>query len=225
MPVEDVRVGKERVTDTEQVSAKLRKERADVDVERGHDKVRDKSRDKGTGRADRESGRTGRNEVDLTADPLQLTTIPAPYLGWGSCYVHEQRPYVWPVGVVFRLRGLSDAGRWGWRRRSRCAMCTRPTFGDMAVAGLSNQRAMRRCARVPAGRRQGVSRLMVDTLWMIRVGEVAWFECSKAVDRWPGCRASFHGCELPDDHPAGCMVCMRICASSRVEHISHHTAG
>ena len=63
MPVEDVRVGKERVTDTEQVSAKLRKERADVDVERGHDKGRDKSRDEGTGRADRESGRTGRHEV------------------------------------------------------------------------------------------------------------------------------------------------------------------
>ena len=63
VPVEDVRVGKERVTDTEQVSAKLRKERADVDVERGHDKGRDKSRDEGTGRADRESGRTGRHEV------------------------------------------------------------------------------------------------------------------------------------------------------------------
>lgn len=63
VPVEDVRVGKERVTDTEQVSAKLRKERADVDVERGHDKARDKSRDKGTGRADRASGRTGLNEV------------------------------------------------------------------------------------------------------------------------------------------------------------------
>ena len=53
VPVEDVRVGKERVTDTEQVSAKLRKERADVDIEQGHDKGRDKSRDKGTGRADR----------------------------------------------------------------------------------------------------------------------------------------------------------------------------
>jgi hypothetical protein len=26
---------------------------------------------------------------DLTADPLQLTPIPAPYLGWGSCYVHH----------------------------------------------------------------------------------------------------------------------------------------
>jgi uncharacterized protein (TIGR02271 family) len=63
VPVEDVRVGKERVTDTEQVSAKVRKERADVNIERGHDKVRDKSRDEGTGRADRESGRTGRNEV------------------------------------------------------------------------------------------------------------------------------------------------------------------
>ena len=63
VPVEDVRVGKERVTGTEQVSAKLRKERADVDVERGHDKGRDKSRDEGTGRADRESGRTGRHEV------------------------------------------------------------------------------------------------------------------------------------------------------------------
>ena len=63
VPVEDVRVGKERVTDTEQVSAKLRKERADVDVERGHDKRRDKSRDEGTGRTDRESGRTGRHEV------------------------------------------------------------------------------------------------------------------------------------------------------------------
>jgi uncharacterized protein (TIGR02271 family) len=50
VPVEDVRVGKERVTDTEQVSAKVRKERADLDVERGHDKVRDKSRDEGTGR-------------------------------------------------------------------------------------------------------------------------------------------------------------------------------
>ena len=63
VPVEDVRVGKERVTDTAQVSAKLRKERADVDIEQGHDKVRDKNRDEGTGRADRESGRTGRNEV------------------------------------------------------------------------------------------------------------------------------------------------------------------
>ena len=28
---------------------------------------------------------------DLTADPPQLTAIPAPYLEWGSCYVHEQR--------------------------------------------------------------------------------------------------------------------------------------
>ena len=63
VPVEDVRVGKERVTETEQVSAKVRKERADVDVERGHDKGRDKSRDEGTGRPDRESGRTGRHEV------------------------------------------------------------------------------------------------------------------------------------------------------------------
>ena len=44
VPVEDVRVGKERVTDTEQVSAKVRKERADVDVEGGHDQVRDKAR-------------------------------------------------------------------------------------------------------------------------------------------------------------------------------------
>jgi hypothetical protein len=26
---------------------------------------------------------------DLPADPLQLTPIPAPYLGWGSCYVHS----------------------------------------------------------------------------------------------------------------------------------------
>lgn len=63
VPVEDVRVGKERVTDTEQVSAEVRKERADVDVERGHDKVRDKSRDEGTGRVDRESGRISRNEL------------------------------------------------------------------------------------------------------------------------------------------------------------------
>jgi uncharacterized protein (TIGR02271 family) len=63
VPVEDVRVGKERVTDTEQVSAKVRKERADVDIEQGHDRGRDKSRDERTGRADRESGRSGRNEV------------------------------------------------------------------------------------------------------------------------------------------------------------------
>ena len=63
VPVEDVRVGKERVTDTEQVSAEVRKERADVDVERGHDKGRDNSRDEGTGRADRESGRISRNEL------------------------------------------------------------------------------------------------------------------------------------------------------------------
>jgi len=63
VPVENVRVGKERVTDTEQVSAEVRKERADVDVERGHDKVRDKSRDEGTGRVDRESGRISRNEL------------------------------------------------------------------------------------------------------------------------------------------------------------------
>ena len=61
VPVEEVRVGKQRETETEQVSAKVRKERADVDVERGHDKGRDMSRDEGTGRA--ESGRTGRHEV------------------------------------------------------------------------------------------------------------------------------------------------------------------
>ena len=63
VPVEDVRVGKQQETETEQVSAKVRKERADVDVERGHDKGRDMSRDEGSGRADRESGRTGRHEV------------------------------------------------------------------------------------------------------------------------------------------------------------------
>ncbi len=44
VPVEDVRVGKERVSDTEQVSAKVRKERADVDIEGGNDQVRDKAR-------------------------------------------------------------------------------------------------------------------------------------------------------------------------------------
>ena len=63
VPVEDVRVGKQQETETEQVSAKVRKERADVDVEQGHDKGRDMSRDEGSGRADREAGRTGRHEV------------------------------------------------------------------------------------------------------------------------------------------------------------------
>ena len=42
---------------------------------------------------------------DLTADPLQLAPIPAPYLGWGSCYVHEQRPCVWPFAVVIVFEG------------------------------------------------------------------------------------------------------------------------
>ena len=49
VPVEDVRVGKERVTDTEQVSAEVRKEHADVDI--------DKGREKDTARAGWESGR------------------------------------------------------------------------------------------------------------------------------------------------------------------------
>ncbi len=46
------------------------------------------------------AGLTGNPDVpaetrsDLTAAPLQLTPIPAPYLGWGSCYVNEQRPCV-----------------------------------------------------------------------------------------------------------------------------------
>ena len=91
MPVEDVRVGKERVTDTEQVSAKVRKERADVDIEQGHDKGRDKGRERAP------AGLTGNPAVpagtrsDLTADPLQLTPIPAPYPGWGSCYSRKRR--------------------------------------------------------------------------------------------------------------------------------------
>ena len=67
VPVEDVRVGKERVTDTEQVSAEVRKEHADVDIDKGRDegreKGRDKDRDKDTARAGRESGRGGRREV------------------------------------------------------------------------------------------------------------------------------------------------------------------
>ncbi len=62
MPVEDVRVGKERVTETEQVSAKLRKERADVDIDEGHDKARGKSREQGNGKANRASGSSGRNQ-------------------------------------------------------------------------------------------------------------------------------------------------------------------
>ena len=63
VPVEDVRVGKERVTDTEQVSAEVRKEHADVDIDKGREKGRDKDRDKDTARAGRESGRGGRREV------------------------------------------------------------------------------------------------------------------------------------------------------------------
>ena len=67
VPVEDVRVGKERVTDTEQVSAEVRKEHADVDIDKGRDKDREKGRDKDrdndTARAGRESGRGSRREV------------------------------------------------------------------------------------------------------------------------------------------------------------------
>ena len=57
VPVEDVRVGKERVTDTEQVSAEVRKEHADVDIDKGRDRGREKGREKDTARAGWESGR------------------------------------------------------------------------------------------------------------------------------------------------------------------------
>lgn len=54
VPVEEVRVGKERVTETENVSGEVRKEHADLDVDEGRTKAE-------SGRRGRDVGREGRH--------------------------------------------------------------------------------------------------------------------------------------------------------------------